>query len=104
MNLFPPSSTAIHPLSRRNLIQYSSVCISSNIRATCSNYNQVLTTSSHLDKVTFGTKWIVKAKHGEFYQAIATDTYKNHSLNVTIKMGEPQVSSGTQFLMGDAVD
>lgn len=70
----------------------------------CSNGNQALITSSRLDKVTFGTNWIVQAKYGGFDQAIATGTYKDHGLDITIKMGEPQVSSGTQLLMWGAVD
>jgi NitT/TauT family transport system substrate-binding protein len=39
-----------------------------------------------LDKVTFGTNWIAQAEHGGFYQAISTGIYKDHGLDVTIKM------------------
>ncbi|MEH1819751.1 MAG: hypothetical protein V7L31_11845 [Nostoc sp.] len=46
-----------------------------------------------------------------FYQAIsttgcadATGIYKEYSLDVTIKMSDPQVPSSTQLLMGSAVD
>jgi len=80
MNLSSPSSKEIHRLSRRNFIQYGSVCISSIITA-CSNNNQPSTIGSQLDKVTFGTNWIAEAEHGGFYQAIATGIYKDHGLD-----------------------
>jgi NitT/TauT family transport system substrate-binding protein len=104
MNQSPCSSTAIYRLSRRQFIQYSCIGISSSFLAACANSNQASTTSSGLDKVTFGTNWLAQAEHGGFYQAIATGIYKNHGLDVTIKMGGPQVPSGTQLLMGGAVD
>ncbi len=61
-------------------------------------------TGSKLDKVTFGTNWVAQAEHGGFYQAIATGIYKEYGLDVAIKMGGPQIPSGTQLLMGGAVD
>jgi len=36
--------------------------------------------------------------------AYATGIYKDYGLDITIKMGGPQVPSGTQLLMGGAVD
>ncbi|MBD2354229.1 ABC transporter substrate-binding protein [Tolypothrix sp. FACHB-123] len=103
MNQPPFSSTAIYRLSRRQFIQYSCIGISSSFLAACANSNPASSTSG-LDKVTFGTNWLAQAEHGGFYQAIATGIYKNHGLDVTIKMGGPQVPSGTQLLMGGAVD
>jgi ABC-type nitrate/sulfonate/bicarbonate transport system substrate-binding protein len=104
MNLSSPSSTAIHRLSRRNFIQYVSIWIGSSVIAACTNSNQLSTSNSPLDKVTFGKNWIAQAEHGEFYQAIATGIYKDYGLDVNIKMGNSQLSSGTQLLMGGAVD
>ncbi|MBW4641656.1 MAG: ABC transporter substrate-binding protein [Goleter apudmare HA4340-LM2] len=104
MNPSPTPTTAIHRLSRRQFIQYSSIWISSNFIGACNNENTRTTTNSRLDKVTFGTNWIAQAEHGGFYQAIATGIYQDHGLEVTIKMGGPQVPSGTQLLMGGAVD
>ncbi|MDB5895104.1 MAG: tauA, partial [Rhodoferax sp.] len=43
------------------------------------------------DKVTFLTSWYAQAEHGGFYQAVADGTYKKHGLDVSIKMGGPQV-------------
>ena len=45
-----------------------------------------------LTKVTFGTDWMAEAEHGGFYQAVAMGFYKKHGLDVTIKMGGPQVN------------
>src|SRR5258708_7947798 len=54
------------------------------------------------DKVTFLTSWFAQAEHGGFYQAKATGLYDKAGLDVTIKMGGPQVN-GTQLLLaGDA--
>ncbi|MEH2324307.1 MAG: ABC transporter substrate-binding protein [Nostoc sp.] len=104
MNPSLSSSTAINRLSRRNFIQCGSIWIGSSFIAGCTNSNQPQKSNSRLDKVTFGTNWIAEAEHGGFYQAIATGIYKDYGLDVTIKMGGPQVPSGTQLLMGGAVD
>ncbi|MBN3908385.1 MAG: hypothetical protein HWQ35_18135 [Nostoc sp. NMS1] len=104
MNPSSSSSTAIHRLSRRNSIQYASIWIGSSVIAACTNSNQLSTSNSQLDKVTFGKNWIAQAEHGEFYQVIATGIYKDYGLDVNIKMGKFQLCSGTQLLMGNAVD
>ncbi|QSJ16424.1 ABC transporter substrate-binding protein [Nostoc sp. UHCC 0702] len=104
MNLLLPSSTAIHSFSRRQFIQYGALCLGSSIVTACSKSNKSPTASSQLDQVTFGTNWFAEAEHGGFYQSIATGIYKDYGLDVSIKMGGPQVPSGTQLLMGGAVD
>ena len=38
------------------------------------------------------TNWFAEAEHGGFYQAIATGLYKKAGLDVTLKMGGPQVN------------
>ncbi|MDQ8021543.1 MAG: ABC transporter substrate-binding protein [Moraxellaceae bacterium] len=55
------------------------------------------------EKVTFLTSWYAQAEHGGFYQAVATGLYKKHGLDVTIKMGGPQVN-GMQLLTGGQAD
>jgi NitT/TauT family transport system substrate-binding protein len=55
------------------------------------------------DKVTFMTSWYAQAEHGGFYQALATGLYKKHGLDVTIKMGGPQVN-GMQLMMAGQAD
>ena len=59
------------------------------------------------EKVTFLTSWYAQAEHGGFYQALATGLYKKAGLDVTIRMGGPQVNAlqilaagQTDFMMG----
>ena len=44
------------------------------------------------EKFSFTTNWYAQAEHGGFYQALATGLYKKQGLDVTIKMGGPQVN------------
>jgi NitT/TauT family transport system substrate-binding protein len=55
------------------------------------------------DKVTFLTSWFAQAEHGGFYQAVATGLYKKHGLDVTVKMGGPQIN-GMQLLAAGQAD
>lgn len=55
------------------------------------------------DKVTFLTSWYAQAEHGGFYQAKASGLYDKAGLDVTIKMGGPQVN-GMQLLLGGEAD
>lgn len=99
----------IYRVNRRKFIQYSSLTIGSSLFAACNNNTSKISpttttaSSSKLDKVTYGTNWFAEAEHGGFYQAVATGIYQAHGLDVTIKMGGPQVN-GTQLLMGGVVD
>jgi NitT/TauT family transport system substrate-binding protein len=54
------------------------------------------------EKVTFLTNWFAQAEHGGFYQAKATGLYEKAGLDVTIKMGGPQVNGSQLLLAGDA--
>jgi NitT/TauT family transport system substrate-binding protein len=55
------------------------------------------------DKVTFITSWFAQAEHGGFYQAKAAGLYEKAGLDVTIKMGGPQVN-GMQLLLAGETD
>jgi NitT/TauT family transport system substrate-binding protein len=55
------------------------------------------------DKVTFLTSWYAQAEHGGYYQAIANGIYKKHGLDVTVKMGGPQIN-GVQLLAAGQAD
>lgn len=55
-----------------------------------------------VDKVTFLTNWFAQAEHGGFYHAKATGLYEKAGLDVTIKMGGPQVNGSQLLLAGDA--
>ena len=104
----------IYQINRRKFIQYGSLTLGSGILAACTGNSQTPTGnassaaspaggSGKLDKVTYGTNWYAQAEHGGFYQAVATGIYREHGLDVTIKMGGPQ-ANGTQLLMGGAID
>lgn len=56
-----------------------------------------------LDKLVFSTDWLAEAEHGGFYQAVAEGTYRKHGLDVTIRMGGPQVN-GLQLLAAGQLD
>jgi NitT/TauT family transport system substrate-binding protein len=45
------------------------------------------------DKVVFATNWTAQAAQGGFYQALADGTYRRHGLEVSIRMGGPQVNN-----------
>lgn len=49
-------------------------------------------TAQAQEKFTYMTNWYAQAEHGGFYQAVATGLYKKYGLDVTIKMGGPQVN------------
>src|SRR2546423_10483939 len=58
----------------------------------------LLATAQAQDKITFLTSWYAQAEHGGFYQALATGLYKKQNLDVTVRMGGPQVN-GMQLMM-----
>lgn len=53
--------------------------------------------------VTYGTSWFAQSEHGGFYQAKALGLYEKHGLDVTLKMGGPQVN-GAQLLASGKID
>ncbi len=61
------------------------------------------TMASAQQKVTFQSNWFAQAEHGGLYQAVAEGTYKKYGLDVTVKMGGPQVN-GLQLLAVGQVD
>ena len=56
-----------------------------------------------LDKLTFGTNWKAQPEHGGYYQAVATGIYKKNDLDVTIRMGGPQINH-PQLLASGVID
>ena len=55
------------------------------------------------DKIVFATNWYAEAEHGGFYQALAEGIYKRYGLDVTIRMGGPQLNV-YQLLLAGQVD
>lgn len=54
------------------------------------------------DKFTYLTNWYAQAEHGGFYQAQATGLYTQAGLDVTLKMGGPQVNLMQVMMAGQA--
>ena len=55
------------------------------------------------EKFVYQTNWYAQAEHGGFYQAVAEGTYKKYGLDVTIKMGGPQLN-GLQLMVAGQAD
>lgn len=55
------------------------------------------------DKIVLLTSWYAQAEHGGFYQAVANGIYEKNGLDVTIRMGGPQVN-GMQLLLNKQAD
>jgi len=60
-------------------------------------------TAQAQEKFVYMTNWYAQAEHGGFYQALASGLYKKAGLDVTIKMGGPQVN-GMQLLAAGQTD
>jgi len=54
-------------------------------------------------EVSLLTNWVAQAEHGGYYQALATGLYEEAGLDVTIRMGGPQVNTAL-ILANGAVD
>lgn len=63
----------------------------------------VATSAQANDELTLLTSWYAQAEHGGFYQAVAEGIYEKHGLDVTVKMGGPQVN-GMQLLLARKAD
>jgi NitT/TauT family transport system substrate-binding protein len=103
----------LHPhgrINRRKFLSYGAIAAGTGLMAACGGQQQSPSAeqpgsspTSGLTQITFGTNWYAQAEHGGFYQAVATGIYQDYGLDVTIRMGGPQVN-GTQLLMGGSVD
>ncbi len=51
---------------------------------------------------TYITNWYAQAEHGGYYQAVATGIYKRLGLDVTVRMGGPQVNTYQIMAAGQA--
>lgn len=54
------------------------------------------------EKFIYVTNWYAQAEHGGFYQAQATGLYAKAGLDVTLKMGGPQINIMQLMLAGQA--
>ena len=51
---------------------------------------------------TFLTNWYAQAEHGGFYQALASGLYRKAGLDLTLRMGGPQVNGLHLLAAGQA--
>ena len=51
-------------------------------------------------RVVFGTNWRAQAEHGGFYHALASGIYRARGLDVTIRMGGPQINNAQLLAAG----
>ena len=58
--------------------------------------------ASAQENFTYITNWYAQAEHGGYYQALATGLYKKYGLDVTIRMGGPQVNTYQIMAAGQA--
>jgi NitT/TauT family transport system substrate-binding protein len=58
--------------------------------------------ASAQESFTYVTNWYAQAEHGGYYQALATGLYKKYGLDVTIRMGGPQVNTYQIMAAGQA--
>jgi NitT/TauT family transport system substrate-binding protein len=54
------------------------------------------------EKFTYMTSWFAQAEHGGFYQAVAQGLYQKHGLDVTIRMGGPEVNAAQIMAAGQS--
>ena len=66
-------------------------CVAAAGAVTATGALRIPATAQTLEKVTIGTSWKAQGEHGGYYQALATGLYQKHGLDVTIRMGGPQV-------------
>ncbi|AMN40676.1 nitrate/sulfonate/bicarbonate ABC transporter periplasmic protein [Rhodoplanes sp. Z2-YC6860] len=77
-------------------------CLGFTCLATAAALSIISSAVNAADKVTFLTSWYAQAEHGGFYQAKAAGIYEKAGLDVTIKMGGPQVNGLQLLLAGEA--
>jgi NitT/TauT family transport system substrate-binding protein len=80
-------------MSKRSLLSISAAAL---LGASASG------TAQAQEKFTYMTNWYAQAEHGGFYQAVATGIYKRYGLDVTIRMGGPQVNVVQLMAAGQA--
>jgi NitT/TauT family transport system substrate-binding protein len=59
--------------------------------------------AAHAEPFTFLTSWYAQTEHGGYYEAKALGLYEKDGLDVTIRMGGPQIN-GTQLLLAGEAD
>src|SRR4051812_22974460 len=82
------AGTPVRALARRSLFAAALVALAGAAKAD--------------EPFVYMTNWYAEAEHGGFYQALAQGIYKKYGLDVTIKMGGPQVNITQMMAAGQA--
>ncbi len=105
-----PSESTTKALSRRQLLKVGAAALGGSLLAAGGAQARrkpsptlIVAQGSGLERVSYATNWYAQAEHGGFYQAVATGIYREHGLDVTIKMGGPGINI-TQVLAGGAAE
>jgi len=105
-----PSESTTNALSRRQLLKVGAAALGGGLLAAGGAQARrkpsptlIVAQGSGLERVSYATNWYAQAEHGGFYQAVATGIYREHGLDVTIKMGGPGINI-TQVLAGGAAE
>ena len=94
-----PCTAAWRPL---NLLRPIALCLAGGFVASFCHAQQAQP-APPLEKFVYLTNWYAQAEHGGFYQALASGLYKKEGLDVSIRMGGPQVN-GLQLLAAGQAD
>src|SRR5215813_6839291 len=86
-------------ITRRSFLATSSLAVAGSLAP----LGAAPARAQRLDKLTFGTNWKAQAEHGGYYQAVATGLYRKAGLDVTIRVGGPQINH-PQLLAAGAID
>src|SRR5262245_46231818 len=84
-------------ITRRSFLRTSSLAVAGSLGRVTPARAQMA------EKLTMGTNWKAQAEHGGYYQAVATGIYKKAGLDVTIRMGGPQINH-PQLLAAGTID
>jgi NitT/TauT family transport system substrate-binding protein len=84
-------------ITRRSFLTTSSIALAGSLGRVAPARAQTV------EKLTMGTNWKAQAEHGGYYQAVATGIYRKAGLDVTIRMGGPQINH-PQLLAAGVID
>jgi NitT/TauT family transport system substrate-binding protein len=73
--------------------RFTTSALMRRLLVTCVGVGALAAQGAHANEpFVYLTNWFAEAEHGGFYQALATGIYKKYGLDVSIKMGGPQVN------------
>jgi NitT/TauT family transport system substrate-binding protein len=92
----------MNAVSRMLKTRWASGLATATATAACLTAGALAVPAQAAERFTYLTNWYAQAEHGGFYQAKATGLYAKAGLDVTLKMGGPQVNLMQLMLAGQA--